>query len=244
MIRRPFDRVRWVFFDLGSTLIDDTHARRLLLTQIAQRLRQEGVVAQPSELERSLRSAFMRFSPDPWEQVLTELVRDAAMSRRIIDELPYPKHLELPYLATLPLVTALAGSGTQLGVIANQSLGTEERLITYGLRRYFSCCLTSAEVGIAKPDDRIFRLAQEMAQCSGDELMMVGDRLDNDIRPARQLGWATIRVRKGLAQGQRPRDSLDLPDRSCRELLSVAKIMGVPTLMNGGKHQPLVSPRL
>src|SRR4051812_33536206 len=76
MMRRPFDRVRWVFFDLGSTLIDDTCARRFLLTQIAQRLRQEGIVAQPSELERSLRTAFTRFLPAPWEHVLTELVRD------------------------------------------------------------------------------------------------------------------------------------------------------------------------
>jgi FMN phosphatase YigB (HAD superfamily) len=29
---------------------------------------------------------------------------------------------------------------------------------------------------------------------------MIGDRLDNDIRPARLLGWKTIRIAQGFAR--------------------------------------------
>jgi FMN phosphatase YigB (HAD superfamily) len=41
---------------------------------------------------------------------------------------------------------------------------------------------------------------------------MVGDRLDNDIRPAKQLGWQTIRALQGFAWVQVPRDADEEPD--------------------------------
>lgn len=210
-----FAHVRWIFFDLGNTLVDESRARPNLLAQLARRLRKEGVSVVPRQLARSLKVAFADFEADPWHAALGKHLPCPAATRRILDETPYPKHLEQPYAFTLPLVTHLAAAGFRLGVIANQSRGTKARLRASGLSRYFSCCLASAEVGFAKPDMRIFRLAQEHAGCFGDALMMIGDRLDNDIRPARELGWSTIRILRGLARNQRPRDFLDRPDWSC-----------------------------
>ena len=50
---------------------------------------------------------------------------------------------------------------------------------------------------------------------------MIGDRLDNDIRPARHLGWKTIRVAQGFARFQSPRDSWDEPDLTANSLADV-----------------------
>jgi FMN phosphatase YigB (HAD superfamily) len=47
---------------------------------------------------------------------------------------------------------------------------------------------------------------------------MIGDRLDNDIRPARLLGWKTIRILQGFAQFQFPRDRFDEADATIAEL--------------------------
>jgi hypothetical protein len=44
------------------------------------------------------------------------------------------------------------------------------------------------------------------------------DRLDNDIRPARLLGWETIRVAQGFARFQLPRDLWEEPDRTVANL--------------------------
>jgi FMN phosphatase YigB (HAD superfamily) len=41
----------------------------------------------------------------------------------------------------------------------------------------------------------------ERAGCALSEAVMIGDRLDNDIRPARLRGWKTIRVAQGFAAG-------------------------------------------
>lgn len=189
-----FKRVRWIFFGLGNTLIDETRARRHLLRQVARRLRQDGVHTSPFRLAQSLAAAFSRFSADPWDRMLTETLNDAALSRRLLRDLPYPKHLERPYFAALPLVSGLASAGFRLGVIANQSSGTLDRLKAQGIGRYISCCLSSTEVGVAKPDPRIFEMAESVAGGPTDSLLMIGDRIDNDIRPARQRGWLTIRI--------------------------------------------------
>jgi FMN phosphatase YigB (HAD superfamily) len=61
---------------------------------------------------------------------------------------------------------------------------------------FISICLSSMEVGLEKPDPAIFQLALSQSGCEPEQAVMIGDRLDNDIRPARLLGWKTIRIAK------------------------------------------------
>ena len=62
---------------------------------------------------------------------------------------------------------------------------------------------------------------------AASEAVMIGDRLDNDIRPARLLGWRTVRVLQGPGRFQSPRDSWDEPD------LTVANMMLIPPALIG-----------
>ena len=75
------------------------------------------------------------------------------------------------------------------------------RLRFEGTRRVWPF-LGMIEVRAVKaPDPEIFKLALERAGCALSEAVMIGDRLDNDIRPARLRGWKTIRVAQGFAAG-------------------------------------------
>jgi FMN phosphatase YigB (HAD superfamily) len=67
---------------------------------------------------------------------------------------------------------------------------------------YISTCLCSFELGLEKPDPAIFKLALDHAGCAASQAVIIGDRLDNDIRTARLLGWKTIRVLQGFARFQ------------------------------------------
>ena len=48
----------------------------------------------------------------------------------------------------------------------------------------------------------IFEKTLELAGCQPCDSVMVGDRLDNDIRPAKNLGMRTVWIRKGLSKYQ------------------------------------------
>ena len=72
--------------------------------------------------------------------------------------------------------------------------------------------MASAEAGCAKPDPKIFTMALNKAGCEPAEAVMVGDRLDNDIAPAKKLGMKTVWVRQGYAIYQNIDDESKRPD--------------------------------
>ena len=47
---------------------------------------------------------------------------------------------------------------------------------------------------------KIFDIALSRAGCSPENAVMIGDRLDNDIAPAKRLGMKTVRVKQGYAK--------------------------------------------
>jgi FMN phosphatase YigB (HAD superfamily) len=52
----------------------------------------------------------------------------------------------------------------------------------------------SFENGFSKPDPHVFRILTARLEARGispAETLMVGDRLDNDIEPAKAQGWQT-----------------------------------------------------
>ena len=174
--------IKYIFFDLGSTLIDESEC---IECRIQDLLRQPGAPSR-SELERRMIELASQ-NKLPY--------KDAAREYGL-KTLKWPKHLEKPYTGVSSLLEDLK-SRYKLGVIANQSLGTEDRLKAYGIHHYFDAIVSSAEAGVEKPDPEIFRIALEKAGCLPQEAYMVGDRLDNDIEPAASLGMHTIWVKQG-----------------------------------------------
>ena len=106
---------------------------------------------------------------------------------------------EIPYEDALDTLEILKERGYKLGIIANQSAGTAQRLENWGLLQYFDVVAASTELGVAKPDRLIFEKAIALAGCRIQDAVMVGDRLDNDIIPAKAFGMKTVWIRKGLS---------------------------------------------
>ena len=173
--------IKWIFFDLGSTLIDEGDC---IEYRIAETLKQSGA---PSKEEfykqmEHFASVNMLSYKDTVKKFGLENVR-------------WVKELEKLYPESQEVLKTLHGR-YKLGIIANQSAGTEERLVQFGIRDYFDVVVASAEAGVAKPDKRIFELALSQAGCLANEACMVGDRLDNDIAPAAEMGMYTVWVRQ------------------------------------------------
>lgn len=175
--------VKWLFFDLESTLIDESECVEYRLNHM---LNQKNAPTREFLVQKIKESAEKNLLS------YKDIANDLGL------EIPkWPKHLEKLYPDVPAILQKLHGR-YQLGIIANQSMGTEERLSQYGIRHYFDVILASTEVGVSKPDLEIFQLALQMAQCSPQEAYMIGDRLDNDIESAAQLGMLTIWVRQGI----------------------------------------------
>jgi HAD superfamily hydrolase (TIGR01549 family) len=212
--------VRWLFFDLGNTLIDEGEAWECRLRLLVEALERHGRHYPAEEVRAALGAAAAEFAPRFIIKAIEKLVDDSECRRKVLVAARYRKELEAPYAATEPVLRALSAL-YKLGVIANQSVGSTERLTRWGLMPFVSTCLCSAELGLEKPNPAIFTLALERAGCGPFEAVMIGDRLDFDIRPPRLLGWKTIRVAQGFARFQFPRDSWDKPHLTTDSLADV-----------------------
>jgi putative hydrolase of the HAD superfamily len=80
------------------------------------------------------------------------------------------------------------------------------------LAQYFDAILISGEVGIGKPDTRLFMLALEALETSPAEAVMVGDSLARDILGAQHAGLKGIWLNRS---GSDPTDQVT-PDSRLR----------------------------
>ncbi|RMX08920.1 HAD family hydrolase [Corticibacter populi] len=62
--------------------------------------------------------------------------------------------------------------------------------------RYFTASISARDVGVAKPDARIFRLAAERAGLPAQALLHVGDDPDADVQGARAAGMQALWVNR------------------------------------------------
>lgn len=94
-----------------------------------------------------------------------------------------------------PALTQLRADGLWVGLAGNQTARAGG--ILRSLELPADLIATSEDWGAAKPDPDFFRRMIEAAPAGPDAILYVGDRLDNDIRPAARLGLRTALIRRG-----------------------------------------------
>jgi FMN phosphatase YigB (HAD superfamily) len=109
----------------------------------------------------------------------------------------------------------------RLGIVANQPQVARERLARAGVGDLFEYQGLSGLTGFSKPDPRAFQAAAQALGMTPADCVMVGDRIDNDIVPAKALGMATILLRGGRHRRQRPRTPEEEPDAVVTDVLEL-----------------------
>ena len=203
-----FKSIDWIFFDVGSTLVDEHIAYEHRIKDIAD----------------SARVSY-EFALDTAVDFYRQNKRGDLETARLLGvELPkWHEEDEFLYSDTVKCLEFL-GIKYKLGVIANQSFGTKGRLRQYGILKYIDLIVASAEEGIAKPDRRIFEIALKRANCLPKNSVMIGDRIDNDIVPANLLGMKTIWIKNGFGKYWDIKTDDERPDctvESLTELLDI-----------------------
>ena len=137
-----FEHVEWLFFDIGSTIIDEHVAYEHRMREIAaeakttyERVYALAMAFYKQNKKGDLETAkLLGVELTGWHQEDEVLYADAAKCLEILS------------------------SRYHIGIIANQSLGTKERLARHGILPYIDLVVASAEEGVAKPDRKIFEI--------------------------------------------------------------------------------------
>lgn len=221
--------IRWVFFDIGDVLYDEDPPHLYLFHTMLFAMRRNGVDVTWDEYYARI-TACVRDRPGTapldaarywvadealWDKVFHE-------GRGVYDSIRHPWPFGVLRDDIMAVVQDLRRD-FRLGVIANQHPPVVDGLNHYGIGPLFDVIAIDEIVGYSKPDPRLFQWALDKAGCQPSEALMVGDRPDNDVAPAKSLGMATVRFRKGLLYSRYdPRTPAEFADAEVHETVHLA----------------------
>ncbi|MEV8637256.1 HAD family hydrolase [Streptosporangium sp. NPDC051023] len=181
--------IRAVVFDVGECLVDETREYGTWADWLGVPRHTFSAVF-GAVIARGLdyRETFQVFRPgfDLYEQ---REARAAAGQPETFGE-------EDLYDDVRPALAALRADGLWLGIAGNQTIRAGRIL-----RELFSADVdligTSDDWGASKPDPEFFKRVAEAVPFEPEEILYVGDRLDNDVLPASAAGMHTALIRRG-----------------------------------------------
>jgi FMN phosphatase YigB (HAD superfamily) len=88
---------------------------------------------------------------------------------------------------------------------------------------------TSAAWGVEKPSPEFFGRLVARCCCAAAEIAYVGDRLDNDVRPALSAGMASVFLRRGPWAHLAPRGAETRAHISVESLAELPGLLGQAT---------------
>jgi len=181
-------RIRAVVLDVGETLVDETRpwgewADWLGIPRLTMFAVLGGMIERGEEHRRA--AELLR----PGVDLAAESAR-----RRTMMGTSWMQPGDL-YPDAIPALRALRAAGYRVGVAGNQPLETERVIADLGIP--LDLVASSAGLGVAKPDPAFFARIAEALELEPSEIAYVGDRVDNDVRPAAAAGMRAIFIRRG-----------------------------------------------
>lgn len=180
--------LRAVFFDVGETLVDEsreygTWADWLGVPRHTFSAVFGAVIARGGDY----RETFQHFRPG----------FDLAAERQRRADAGAPESFaeENLYADAQPCLAALREQGLLVGLAGNQTARAEDILRSLDLP--VDVIGTSDGWGVEKPSPAFFERVVAEARCHGSAVLYVGDRLDNDVKPAQAAGMQTALIRRG-----------------------------------------------
>ncbi|MBL6617760.1 MAG: HAD family hydrolase [Reyranella sp.] len=224
-------RYQAVLFDVGGPLDMEFAWEIAVDGAIASACGLEGIRVDQAAIEEASEAAVAAFAPDAYRHMIETLCGgDPATTERIRQRVrAMVGNLDVFQLRPEidSLLRRLSERGLRLGIVANQPQAAAERLARAGIGDLFEHHGLNGLTGISKPDPRAFAAAAEALGVPARACIMVGDRIDNDIAPAKALGMAAILFRGGRHRRQRPRSPAEEPDAVVSDVRELEEAIAV-----------------
>ena len=226
-----------VFFDIDDTLYSTTDfadtARRLAV----ESMRRRGLRLPADHILRELVEVISEFSSNyehHFDKLLLRLPRRAfdGVNPAILVAAGVQAYHDAkfrflrPYPDVRPVLERLARTDLVRGVItAGLEIKQADKLLRLGLYPCFNptAIFISDQIGISKPNPKLFQRACDEVGLKPQESIYVGDHPVHDVDSANALGMVTVRVRRGKHAPEQGRTRPAYELKSFKELLTILR---------------------
>ena len=213
------NRLKAVLFDIDDTLFSTSDFARRARANAVRAMVAAGLDAPEEVVQRELDEVLAEFSSNyehHFERLIQRLPAEA--TKRVNPALIVAagvaayhdtKFRELaPYPDVLPLLAGLARAGLRVGIVTHGlTVKQAEKLVRLGIVPYLDpkAIFISDQIGISKPNPKLYAAALRDLGLVPDEVMYVGDNPEHDIVPPKSIGMVTVWARRGAKKGtQKP----------------------------------------
>ncbi|MBN2013593.1 MAG: TIGR02253 family HAD-type hydrolase [Candidatus Altiarchaeota archaeon] len=227
------DKIKVVFFDIDDTLYDSSMQTERARKNAIKAMIEAGLDVDEDKALEVLHGMIKKFGSN-YQYQFDELLKefDYDPNPRIIAAGVVAYHTTkvaylVPFPDTVPMLLRLRDLNYKLGVITDGiAVKQWEKLIRLGVQHFFHFVTISGDTGSEKPDPELFRRAIDKSGCAPGETMMVGDRLDKDVKGANEAGMVTVQVMRGKYREVKPREEIERPDYVVSKLSDILRILG------------------
>ncbi len=218
--------IRAVIFDYGGTLANTKTPWDTISNRIAERLEYEDIKIDPIDLEEAINQTMeyrrqqhsIGLEIDSYQffnHALDKLGHAAPVD--ITDELEQYVSEEgyTSFASNLEDVLIELSEEYMLALLSNAWLESPRQILRdHGYGRWFKAMVCSYDIGIAKPDPRIFRHTVDLLGVHANEAVMVGDSMEADIEGALNAGLQAVLIDDGFSEWSGPKimELTELPD--------------------------------
>ena len=177
---------RWVVLDVGETLVDETRFWRAWADEL-------GI---PQMTFMSVFGAIVARGQGYTDLPSYFAIDDWRRHRETVDGRTGGFQAEDLYPDAVPAIEALRERGYRVAVIGNQPSSRHAQLQALGVDP--EVMAMSEDMGVMKPDPDFFRIALRLlGDPEPDDVIYVGDRIDNDVVPSAAAGMRAVWLRRG-----------------------------------------------
>lgn len=224
------DNIKNIFLDAGGVILNEkghesacTAAITRVLSSFVSDYSQEQYWTDVSE-------AVYRYAPNVYEYVIWKNVPDRQRYEEAVSEfrrLRTESGTPLVLMEGIEEILRRLAQRFRLGILGQYGRELRDLLSENRLLDFFAFPATQEEFSITKPDPRYFEQVLKRAGVLPQESVMVGDRIDKDIIPAKSIGMKTVRMIGGIHRDQVPRTPEEAPDIELTSITDLPRVFGI-----------------
>lgn len=228
--------IKAIFFDLGSTLWDDYPSELAVWDYLSTCLARRGIEASLEQIIERSQVGIHSYCPSLtraivwhyaagerklYDQVVEDIVQHMLQRFEAPDEF---RRLNPLFAGVHELLQQLAAR-YPLAIVSQNFSEAAQWMAYHGLGDYFQHISLSRKEELFKPDPRLFVRTCDALKVHPRDVVMVGDRLDNDIWPANRLHMRSVRVLADPYRIQQPRYHCDVPDYTIDHIAQLTEVI-------------------
>jgi len=210
--------IKAILFDIGGVILNESELEKEYFKFAKDMLRQSDIKLKDEKFDKAVKQCILSFEPSFTRSLVQHFVKhDKKKCNKIVNAIRenvknWSKNHPQKLNPGIKKILQLLSETYKLTLAGNQPSAVKNLLEQYGILKSFTTTDVSEDIGISKPDPRFFTDILKKLNVKGHEAIMIGDRLDNDIIPAKSLGMKTILVKVGIFAILEPRAPEEIPD--------------------------------